>query len=46
MDFELEMGALVGGSDLNQLGHPIKVNEANKYIFGFVLVNDWSARDL
>lgn len=28
------------------MGHPIKVNDARDHIFGFVLLNDWSARDL
>lgn len=41
-DFELEMGALVGtGSD-----GPITVQQAYDNIFGFVLLNDWSARDI
>ena len=44
LDFEVEMGAFLGGS-LNELGKPIKVNEAWNYIFGFVLLNDWSFRD-
>jgi fumarylacetoacetase len=48
MDFELEIGAFLGGENgkINQQGHPIKANHAKKYIFGFVLVNDWSARDI
>ena len=45
LDFELEMGAFLGGK-LNKMGHPIKVTEAENYIFGFVLTNDWSARDI
>lgn len=45
MDYELELGAFVGGSP-NELGKPIKVNEAWNNIFGFVLLNDWSFRDL
>ena len=28
------------------MGEPIDVNEAEEYIFGFVLLNDWSARDI
>jgi len=44
MDFELEVGFLIG--ERSKLGEPISVNEANKYIFGMVLVNDWSARDI
>lgn len=45
LDFELEIGAFVGGK-VNRLGHPIKVNEAENSIFGLVLMNDWSARDI
>ncbi len=33
-------------TDANALGEPISVNEAEEYIFGIVLFNDWSARDL
>jgi fumarylacetoacetase len=44
VDFELEMGALVGPG--NALGEPIPVEKALEHIFGLVLVNDWSARDI
>jgi len=44
LDFELEMGFFVG-RDTRQ-GEPIKVDEADDHIFGLVLVNDWSARDI
>jgi fumarylacetoacetase len=44
LDFELEMGFFVGPG--NELGEPIPVAEAEKHIFGMVLVNDWSARDI
>lgn len=44
MDIELEVGFFV--SKGNDLGTPINVNEARNHIFGFVLVNDWSARDI
>lgn len=44
MDFELELGTLL--SHGNDMGHPIKVNDAKEHIFGYVLLNDWSARDL
>lgn len=44
MDFELEMGFFVGPG--NQLGRPVTTNEAPDHIFGMVLVNDWSARDI
>jgi fumarylacetoacetase len=44
LDFELEMGFFIGTG--NALGHPIPVQEAAEHIFGLVLVNDWSARDI
>ncbi len=44
LDLELEMGFVVGPG--NELGTPIEVNDAAKHIFGLVLVNDWSARDI
>jgi fumarylacetoacetase len=44
LDFELEM-AFVIGSD-STLGTSIGTEEAEAYIFGFVLFNDWSARDM
>lgn len=44
LDFELEMGFFIGES--SRFGRPIPVGDANKHIFGFVLVNDWSARDI
>jgi fumarylacetoacetase len=44
MDFELEVGFLVGPG--NRLGEPIAIADAAEHIFGFVLVNDWSARDI
>ncbi|KAG2684422.1 hypothetical protein I3760_10G076700 [Carya illinoinensis] len=44
LDFELEMAAFVGPG--NELGKPIDVNEAADHIFGLVLMNDWSARDI
>lgn len=43
MDFELELGFITGKS--NQMGEPVPISEAERYIFGVVLVNDWSARD-
>ncbi|EDV39575.1 uncharacterized protein Dana_GF24408 [Drosophila ananassae] len=45
LDFELEMAFFIGGKG-NQLGEPIKVDEAWKNVFGFTLMNDWSARDI
>ena len=44
LDIELELGFFVGGG--NELGTPIPVDQASRHIFGFVLVNDWSARDI
>ncbi len=44
MDFELEMGFFVGPG--NALGEPIPIEEAAEHIFGMVLLNDWSARDI
>ncbi|KDP37782.1 hypothetical protein JCGZ_06461 [Jatropha curcas] len=44
LDFELEMAAVVGPG--NELGKPVDVNEAGDHIFGLVLMNDWSARDI
>jgi len=45
MDFEVEMGFFVGGVP-NELGKPISMAEAADRIFGYVLCNDWSARDI
>ncbi|XP_075549421.1 fumarylacetoacetate hydrolase [Dermacentor variabilis] len=44
MDFELEMAFFVGPA--NKLGDPVPVQQAHEHIFGMVLMNDWSARDL
>ncbi|KAK3322781.1 hypothetical protein B0H66DRAFT_214746 [Apodospora peruviana] len=44
LDIELELGAFIGKA--NPLGQPVPVAEAEKAIFGYVLMNDWSARDL
>ncbi|MFT4839227.1 MAG: fumarylacetoacetase [Nonlabens sp.] len=44
VDFELEMAFIT--TDANLLGHPIPVKEAEDYIFGMVMLNDWSARDI
>ena len=41
-DIELEMGVIVGSSSTG----PVSVAQANDMIFGFVLLNDWSARDI
>ncbi|NJB87581.1 fumarylacetoacetase [Lewinella marina] len=44
LDFELEMAFVVGKD--SELGRPISVDEAEDYIFGMLLFNDWSARDI
>ncbi|MFI2743248.1 fumarylacetoacetase [Zhouia sp. PK063] len=44
VDFELEMAFIT--TDSNVLGESIPVDEAEDYIFGMVLFNDWSARDI
>jgi fumarylacetoacetase len=44
LDFELELGLYVGTP--SELGQPIPVGAAAGHIFGFCLLNDWSARDL
>ena len=44
LDMELEMGAIVGTS--SKMGQPINVEEAYEMIFGYVILNDWSARDI
>ncbi len=44
LDIELEMGFVTGPG--NELGDPIDVGDAREHIFGLVLVNDWSARDI
>jgi fumarylacetoacetase len=44
IDFELEMGFIT--TDANIMGENIPVHEAEDYIFGMVLLNDWSARDM
>ncbi len=44
MDFELEMGFFIGTG--NKLSESINVDEAEGHIFGMVVVNDWSARDM
>ncbi len=38
------MGAIVGGA--NAMGDPVTVQQADDMIFGYVLLNDWSARDI
>ena len=44
LDYELELGLLVGAP--NPLGAPVPIAEAEAHLFGLVLLNDWSARDI
>jgi len=44
LDIELEMGAIVGTG--STMGQPVTVDQADDMIFGYVLLNDWSARDI
>ena len=44
LDFELEMAFIVGAE--SALGQPIKIEHAHDFMFGMVLLNDWSARDI
>jgi fumarylacetoacetase len=44
LDYEMELGFFVAGG--NPLGEPVPIGRAEERIFGFCLVNDWSARDI
>lgn len=44
LDYELEVGAFIAAG--NDLGRPILMEEAEDHLFGLVLLNDWSARDV
>ena len=44
LDFELEMGFIT--TDGKALGESISIEETKDYIFGMVVFNDWSARDI
>ena len=44
IDFELEMAFIT--TNANVLGEPVPIHEAENHIFGLVLFNDWSARDI
>ncbi|MFH1339935.1 MAG: fumarylacetoacetase [Pseudomonadota bacterium] len=44
LDFELEMGVVVGQPSV--MGEMLTERQAEEMIFGFVLLNDWSARDI
>jgi fumarylacetoacetase len=43
LDFEVEFAAIIGQG--SRMGTSIDVDKAEDHIFGFVLLNDWSARD-
>jgi len=43
-DYELEVGLYI--AEGNPLGEPIPISQAGEHIFGFSLLNDWSARDI
>ena len=44
LDYEMEVGIFIGCG--NKLGHPIPIDDADQHVFGFCLLNDWSARDI
>jgi len=44
LDFELEIGVII--STGNKLGESIRADDAMEHIFGMLIVNDWSARDI
>ncbi|MDP2022522.1 MAG: fumarylacetoacetate hydrolase family protein, partial [Hydrogenophaga sp.] len=44
LDFELELGAFIGHG--NRQGEPVRIDEADRHLFGVCLLNDWSARDI
>ncbi len=44
LDYELELGAVIGLP--NPLGEPVSIEQAQAHLFGLVLLNDWSARDV
>jgi fumarylacetoacetase len=44
LDFEVEFGAIIGPG--NALGTRVAIDDAGDHIFGYLLVNDWSARDI
>ena len=44
LDYEAEVGFFIGHG--NDRGKPIPIHEAEDHIFGFCLLNDWSARDI
>ena len=44
LDYEVELGCVIGPG--NRLGKPVPIRRALEHVFGVVLLNDWSARDI
>lgn len=44
LDYEMELGIFLGGN--TRIGSPVPIAQAWQHIFGFCLLNDWSARDI
>ncbi len=44
LDLEVELGYVIGTQ--SKRGQPVRVQDASRHIFGVVLLNDWSARDI
>ena len=44
LDYEAEIGFIIGTG--NSLGEPVPIQDAEEFIFGLCLLNDWSARDI
>ncbi len=44
LDMEVELGCFLGRP--SEMGQPIPIGEAEEHVFGYVLLNDWSARDI
>ena len=44
LDYELEIGIWIGQG--NRLGEPVSIDAADEHVFGYCLLNDWSARDI
>jgi fumarylacetoacetase len=44
LDYELEIGVFVGKG--NSIGDPVPIDKAEEHVFGFCMLNDWSARDI
>lgn len=44
LDYELELGGFI--CKANKMGEPVNISNAEDYLFGLVLMNDWSARDI